>query len=44
MTHSVIEFYQNRKGYNMAILIPGVIIEPNPNRVPVQPTPASSDK
>ncbi len=23
----------------MAILIPGVIVEPNPNRVPVEPTP-----
>ena len=36
----LLEFYLNRKGYDMAILIPGKVIEPNPNNVPApQPTP-----
>lgn len=39
MTHGVIEFYQNRKGYNMAIVIPGATVEPNPNNVPVPEVP-----
>lgn len=38
MIQSVIEFYQNRKGYNMAIVIPGAVVEPIPNSVPATPT------
>ena len=39
MTYSVVEFYQNRKGYNMAIVIPGAVVEPNPNNIPTEPEP-----
>ena len=38
MNQHLFEFYLNRKGYDMAIIIPGKVIEPRPQPAP-QPAP-----
>lgn len=40
MNQQLFEFYQSRKGYDMAIVIPGATVEPNPNKVPTQTPPS----
>ena len=37
MNESLVEFYLNRKGYDMAIVIPGKELKPNPNNPPKTP-------
>lgn len=34
MNENLVEFYLNRKGYDMAIVIPGKVLTPNPNNTP----------
>jgi len=37
MNENIVEFYLNRKGYSMAIVIPGKELKPNPNNIPNTP-------
>ena len=40
MNENLFEFYINRKGYDMAIVIPGKELKPNPENTPKpEPTP-----